>query len=63
MFKLVILGFVVVAAVVAYKLWKAHKVVTAGTVLAGVESDVKTEVAAVKTDVASTVANDVTKSL
>jgi len=56
MFKLIVLGAVVLAAVVAYKLWKAHKVVTAGTVAAGVESAVKTEVAAVETTVASDVA-------
>ncbi len=41
MFKLVVAALVVVAAVVAYKLWKAGKAVTAGSVAAGVESDVE----------------------
>ncbi len=56
MFKLVIAGLVVVAAVVAWKLWKAGKTVTAGTVAAGVEADVKAGAAAVETQVASDVA-------
>ncbi len=59
MFKLAILGLVVVAAFVAYKLWKAGKAVTGTAVVAGVESAVKTEVAAVETQVAS----DVVKKL
>lgn len=51
MIKLIILGVVVLAAVVAFKLWKANKVVTAGTVVAGVEADVTKAVDTVKTDV------------
>lgn len=56
MFKLLVLGGLVLAAVVAYKLWKAKKVVTAGTVAAGVEAEVKSAVASVESSVASDVA-------
>jgi hypothetical protein len=59
MVKLIILGVLVVAGVVAYKLWKAKKAVTGAAVVAGVETAVKTEVAAVET----TVATDVAKKL
>ncbi len=62
MFKLIITGLVVVAAVVAYKLWKSGKAVTGTAVVAGVEADVTTAAAAVKTDVTAAVVNDVTKS-
>lgn len=48
MFKLIIVGLVVAAAVAAYKLWKAHKAVTGAAVVAGVKSEVADAVAAVK---------------
>lgn len=51
MIGFIILGVAVVAAVVAYKLWKAKKVVTIGTVAAGVETAVTTAVNTVKSDV------------
>lgn len=51
MLKLLILGAVVLAGVVAYKLWKGNKVVTPATVISGVESDVKSAVSTVETDV------------
>lgn len=58
MFKLIIAGLVVVAGIVAYKLWKSGKAVTGTAVVAGVEADVTAAANTVKTDVV----NDVTKS-
>lgn len=49
--KLIVVTVVVLAAIVAYKLWKAGKAVTGTAVVAGVEADVKSAVAAVKADV------------
>lgn len=63
MFKLVVLGFVVLAGIVAYKLWKAHKAVTGAAVVAGVKTEVAAVVSAVETKVETAVASDVTKSL
>lgn len=51
MLKLLILGALVLAGVVAWKLWKSNSVVTPATVLSGVESDVKTAVNSVETEV------------
>ncbi len=58
MLTLIIGAVLVVATVVAYKLFKAGKAVTGASVVAGVESDVKSAVSTVETDVK----NDVTKS-
>jgi len=59
MLGLIITGIVVLAAVVAYKLWKSGKVVTGATVIAGVEADVKTAA----TDAEKAVANTVVSKL
>lgn len=55
---LVIVGVVVVAAYVAYKLWKSGKAVTGAAVVAGVKTDVVAAADAVKAEVVK----DVTKS-
>lgn len=57
MLNLIITGLVLVAAVVAYKLWKSGKAVTGTAVVAGVEADVKAAAPVVE----SAVANEVTK--
>lgn len=63
MITFVIAGVVVLAAIVAYKLFKSGKAVTGKAVVAGVETDVKNAVDAVKTDVATKVVEDVAKKL
>lgn len=55
MVGLIVLGVVVVAGVVAYKLWKSGKAVTGAAVVAGVEADAKTVVATAEKAVANTV--------
>ena len=60
LFNLGITALVVVAGVVAYKLWKSGQAVTGASVVSGVESDVTTAVNTVKTDV--TTAVDTVKS-
>jgi hypothetical protein len=54
MVGLIITAVVVVAAVVAYKLWKSGKAVTGGNIVAGVEADAKAVANTVKSDVANT---------
>jgi len=54
-FELLGLGFVLLSAVVAYKLWKANKVVTAGTVLAGDKTVVEATANTAETAVANTI--------
>ncbi len=55
MLGLIITAAVVLAAVVAYKLWKSGKAVTGAAVVAGVEADVQAAANTVATDVANTV--------
>lgn len=55
MLGLLIVGAVVLAAVVVYKLWKSGKAVTGAAVVAGVEADVKAAEATVVSAVANTV--------
>jgi len=50
---LVVVGVVVVAGVVVYKLWKSGKAVTGSAVVAGVEADVSTAEKAVANTVSS----------
>ncbi len=52
---LVVVGVVVVAGVVVYKLWKSGKAVTGTAVVAGVEADLSTAEKAVANTVANTV--------
>lgn len=59
MVGLIVVGVVVVAAVVAYKLWKSGKAVTGAAVVAGVEADAKAAVAAVEQAVANTVVSKI----
>lgn len=63
MVGLLILGALVVVAVVAYKLFKSGKPVTAGSVVAAVEADVTAEAKSVEAKVVSAVANTVTPKL
>lgn len=51
MLKLLVLAALVVAAFVVFKLRKSGKAVTGASVVSGVESEVKSAVDAVKTDV------------
>jgi hypothetical protein len=47
--SLIVVGAVVLAAVVAYKLFKSGKAVTASSVIAGAEADVKSAASAAET--------------
>lgn len=51
MFKLLFAGFLIVAGIVAFKLWKSGKAITGKTVLSGVQTEVKSAVDAVKSKV------------
>lgn len=64
----IVIGVAVVAAgLVTFRLWKAHKAITAGTVLAGTEDLVKITAAevspAIRALIASLVATEVAKAL
>lgn len=59
--KLMVVGLVVTAAVVAYKLWKAGKAVTVQSVVDGVKVEVKDAVAAAKPVVKAAVEKVITK--
>lgn len=48
MMKLVVAGLLVAAGIAAYKLWKSGKAVTAGSVAAGVKTEVSDASAAAK---------------
>jgi hypothetical protein len=63
MFTLIIAGVIIVAGIVVYKLWKANKAVTGKSVVAGVESTVKTAVNDVKSTVAVKGVDSVVKSV
>lgn len=52
---LIVLGILVVAAIVAYKLHKSGKAVTGASVLAGVEADAKTVATKAEKAVANTI--------
>lgn len=56
-----VVGLVVTAAVVAYKLWKAGKAVTVQSVVDGVKVEVKDAVAAAKPVVKAAVEKVITK--
>lgn len=60
MVGLIILAAVVVVGVVAFKLFKSGKAVTAGNVVSAVKADASAEAAAVEAKVVSAVANNVT---
>lgn len=57
--ELIVVGAVVLAGIVAYKLWKSGKAVTGAAVVAGVKADV----ASAESTVAAAVANTVISKL
>jgi hypothetical protein len=63
MVGLLIVGVVVLAAVVAYKLWKSGKAVTGAAVVAGVEADVTAAAKAAEAKIVTAVANTVVSKL
>ena len=55
MIELIVTGLVVLAGFVAYKLWKSNKAITGASVIAGVETDVKSAANTAINDVANNV--------